>query len=140
DADELLRIGTADETIIRFDNTGHTPKITVDLQTGRSYDAQRRPYLEFEHQVIGPIDVPMPIQRRIRFENLPTLRRFQENPLEIPELQDLMHGMRRVLKEFFLVELFKDDLLPQRGGDGRIELTGRGVTIRLDVGGFRVDP
>lgn len=132
---ELVRIGTADETIIWFDNTKPTPEITLELQVGRSYDAQRRQYLEFESQRIGPIGFPMAIKRKIQFENLTTLLKFQQNPMLIPEIDDRMHEMRRYLKTYFLVEVFKDHLLKSRGGSGQITLKDENAEITLSAGG-----
>ncbi|MCB9853633.1 MAG: LptF/LptG family permease [Phycisphaerales bacterium] len=140
-ANELVRIGTADETIIKFDNTSSTPEITLELQFGRSYDAQRRQYLEFDYQLIGPISFPLAIQRKIQFENLWTLLDYQAHPIKIPEIDDLMHGMRRNLKTYFLVEVFKDHLLKSRGGNGRITLKDDNADITLEAsGGFQNDP
>jgi lipopolysaccharide export LptBFGC system permease protein LptF len=99
---EVMRFGTADETIIDFDNTGITPRVTVDMQGGRSFDAARRQYFEFNHQILGPIDIPLPIKRKIKFETLGTLLKFKDDPMLIPEIQDLLHGMRRAMSAFFL--------------------------------------
>lgn len=139
-SNDLVRIGTADETLIMFDSTLGSPEITLKLQKGRSYDAQRRQYLEFDSQIIGPISIPMAIKRKIQFENLTTLLEFQANPILIPEIDDLMHQMRRYMKSYFLVEIFKDEIVLDRGGDARITLKDQNSEISLYVGGFRNDP
>lgn len=139
-ANELVRIGTADETIIQFDNTKTTPEILLVLRMGRSYDAQRRQYLEFKEQTIGPIGIPMAIKRKIQFENLTTLLKFQANPILIPEIEDRMHSMRRFMKGYFLDQIMLDEIVPSRGGDGRITLKDKNAEISLYVGGIRVDP
>ncbi len=139
-SNDLVRIGTADETLIKFDSTSGSPEITLELQKGRSYDAQRRQYLEFDYQMIGPIGIPMAIKRKIQFENLTTLLEFQANPVLIPEIDDLMHQMRRYMKSYFLVEVFKDEIVLDRGGDARITLKDQNSEISLYVGGFRNDP
>ncbi|MCA9254633.1 MAG: LptF/LptG family permease [Phycisphaerales bacterium] len=137
---ELVRIGTADETIIKFDNTTSTPEITLELQHGRSYDAQRRQYIEFDYQLIGPIRFPMAIRRKIQFEKLPTLIDFQAHPIKVPEIDDLMHGMRKCMKKYFLAEVFRDHITKARGGDGRITLKDSNAEITLEASeGFRTD-
>lgn len=137
---DLVRLGTADETIIRFDNTKGTPEIMLELQFGRSYDAQRRQYLEFDYQSIGPIGIPMAIKRKIQFENLTKLMEFQNNPILIPEIDDRMHEMRRYMKAFILTDTFKNQIDPSRGGDGRITIADQNSEISLYVGGIRSDP
>ncbi len=115
DAQELARLGTAAETIIDFDISRATPRVTVELRQVRTYDASRHQYLESADQTLGPIDVPMPIRRKIKFETLARLREFSDDPGAIPEIQDLMHGMRREMMSFFLNESLREAMDPATG-------------------------
>jgi len=54
-------------------------------------------------------------------------------------MQDLQHGMRRALKDFFLSEVFRDHMQADRGGDGNIRLVGANATITLSADQFRID-
>jgi len=145
---EVMRFGTADETIIDFDNTGSTPRVTVDMQGGRSFDAARRQYFEFDHQILGPIDIPLPIKRKIKFETLGTLLKFEDDPMLIPEIQDLLHGMRRAMKAYFLSDQIARSMETSPtftlfGKDFQMEITAERYLIdesesRTKLGGVRV--
>lgn len=132
---EVMRFGTADETIIDFDNTGTTPRITVDMQGGRSFDAARRQYYEFHHQVLGPIDIPLPIKRKIKFETLGTLLKFKDDPMLIPEIQDLLHGMRRAMKAFFL----SDQIAKSMETSSTFSLVGEDFQMDISAERYLVD-
>lgn len=142
---ELLRLGTADVTSIEFDYSGTTPLVKADLRNVRSFDAVHRQYYEFKHQLIGPVEFPLPIRRKIKFENLDTLLEFKNNPMAIPEMQDLMHGMRREVM-VFLLNRHIDEYLSQgrtyvlngrdRKSDFRIEISTE--TYRVDENDCRL--
>lgn len=136
---EPARFGTADETIIDFDNSGTTPRVTVDLQGGRSFDAIRRQYYEFEHQVLGPIEIPLPIKRKIKFETLDRLREFRADPRKIPEVQDLLHGMRRAMKAFFLCQDVEDHMDSGLGGSGVYRLKGDSFELEISGDQYLID-
>lgn len=102
---EVMRYGTADDTIIDFDpgtEESPSPKITVDLQGVRTFDATRRQYYELRHQILGPIEIALPIKRKTKFEDLLTLMKFVENPAVIPEVQDRLWGLAREMMMLFL--------------------------------------
>ena len=133
--ERLVRVGTANRTIIQFDNSQRTPQIKVKLQDGRSFDADRNQYFEFEEQVLGPIEIPIPIKRKIRFEKLFKLLEFNQDPLKIPEVQDLMHGMRKELKVYFLARKTNDIILPT----GKIEYVDQENQTRIKIEAEAVD-
>ncbi|MCG8408754.1 MAG: LptF/LptG family permease [Phycisphaerales bacterium] len=111
---ELVRFGTADHTLIEFNHSGSTPRVKTDLQRVRSFDAVHRQYYEFEHQILGPWEIPLPIRRKIKFENLDMLLEFKHNPMAIPEMEDLMHGMRREIMVFFLNQHIEEQMAKGR--------------------------
>lgn len=137
DDQELMRYGTADKTVIDFDQTGRIPRITVDMQGVRSFDAQRRQYHKFKHQVLGPIEIPLPIKRKTKFETLGRLLGFLDAPETIPEIRDLLHGMRREMKAFFLNQYVEDRMRKQ---PPVFTLASKKHTIEVSAGGFVTDP
>ena len=132
---EVVRFGTAHESIIDFDNTGITPRVTVDMQDGRNFDSARRQYLEFKHWLLGPFDIPLPIKRKIKFETLTTLIRFKHHPMIIPEIQDLLHGMRRAMKSYFLSEDIADHMENAR----TYRLNGKNLQMQITAQKYLVD-
>ncbi len=138
DEQEVERFGTAEQTVIKFDNTGSTPRVTVDMQGVRNFDATRRQYYELKHQILGPIDIPLPLKRKIKFENLDTLREFSKQPEIIPEIQDRLHGMRREMMVFFLNKTIETHMYPKLGGDGSFTFHDLKFDIELHAGEFNV--
>jgi len=138
----LVRMGTADETIIQFDNSKSLPEIKVKMQSGRSFDAERNQYFEFEEQVLGPIEIPLKIRRKIRFENLWTLFEFRNDAQKIPEIEDLMNGMRKELKIYFLARKTDEIVKANQGdiefydkaNDRRVKLSAYGIFVNEDDG------
>ena len=128
DNQELIRYGTAEKTIIDFDNTGTTPRVTVDMQGVRSFDAKHRQYHELDHQILGPIEIPLPIKRKIKFEPLGRLLQFRDDPMAIPVIQDYMHGMRREMRVFFLNQDIEEHL---NGPDRTCRLKGDGFDFEI---------
>ncbi len=108
--DEPIRYGTADETIIDFDNSESTPRVTVDLQSVRSFDSLRWQEYELKHQVLGPFSIPMPVRYRTKFENLERLRYYTRNPEAIPEVEDRLFGLKRDMLLHFLANDIKGTL------------------------------
>jgi len=101
---EPIRWGTADRTLIEFDNSDSHPKVTVDLQDIRSFDASRRQYYELRHQILGPFEIPHGMRYRTKFENLWTLLEFRRRPELIPEIDDRLHNMKREMMGLFLAD------------------------------------
>lgn len=139
DSQELTRLGTAAETIIDFDTTRSTPRVTVELRKVRSYDASRHQYLESADQTLGPIDIPLPIRRKIKFETLPRLDAFRDDPMQIPEIQDLMHGMMREMMSYFLNESIRE-AMDRKTGTGEYRFVSPGHEIKVVALGFITDP
>lgn len=135
---EVERFGTAEETIIDFDNTDSTPRVTVDMQGVRNFDATRRQYYELQHQILGPIDIPLPLKRKIKFENLDTLKEFRLAPEIIPEIQDRLHGMRREMMVYFLNKTLEAHMNPELGGDGSFTFHDPIFDIELHANQFAV--
>lgn len=129
DDQELMEVGTADATVIMFDHSKGTPQVKVDMQEVRSFDASHYTYHQLEHQLMGPFEIPLPLSRKIKFENLDTLLAFKEEPRKIPEIIDMLHGMRREMKTFFLNQDLEQKMQQQdpvyrlKGTDFDLEIT-----------------
>jgi len=136
DDEEIARFGTADATVIEFDRSQAVTRVTVDLQNVRLFDAARKQFLELEHQPIGPREIPQPIRRRIKFENLPTLLEFRRNAALIPEVQARLHGLRHELKKLFVY----DDIVAGLENGGRFTLASDNVDYTIAAEQFAVDP
>lgn len=134
--EEYLRYGTADATIIDFDGSGDTPRVTVDLQGVRTFDASRRQYYDLAHQVLGPFDVPMPMRRKTKFENLARLVHYQRHPAESPEIEDRLFGIRRELMSFYV----QQEAIDRLAKDGVIKWMGPGVQYEISARQYAVDP
>jgi lipopolysaccharide export LptBFGC system permease protein LptF len=132
---EPVRYGSADETIIAFDNSTNIPRITVDLQGVRSFDASRRQYYELKHQILGPFDIPIPIRHKTKFENLERLLHYTKHPEDIPEIQDRLFGLKRELMTCFLAQDLEDHLT----GGQEYELQGPQVSYRISALQYRTD-
>ncbi len=137
---EAVRFGTAELAIIQFDNSGPNPRAKVGLEDVRTFDAQRRQYYQLKNQTIGPIEIPFPINRRTKFENLNRLIEFTRDPMLIPEIEDRMHGLKRQALIHLLKEDIQAHLDTSRGGPGVYLLAGDGVQYEITVGGGNSDP
>ncbi len=137
---DAVRFGTADLTIIDFDRTENIPKVTVDLQGVRSFDALRRQYYELEHQVLGPFQIPLPMRRKIKFETLGTLLDYRRAPALDPEVSDLLNGLRREMMCHFLYQDVVRNLDPDLGGNGTYHLNAEGAKYVISAEQFAVDP
>ncbi|MBN2560609.1 MAG: LptF/LptG family permease [Phycisphaerae bacterium] len=137
---EPTRYGTADKTIIDFDHAEGTPRVTVDLQGVHSFDASRRQYYQFKHQVLGPFEIPTPVKRKIKFENLATLRDYLDHPEHIPAVADRLIGLRREMMSHFMYLDVLASLDPDKGGDGKFLLKGDGFRFDISAGRFAEDP
>jgi lipopolysaccharide export LptBFGC system permease protein LptF len=137
---DAIRFGTSELAIIQFDNSGPNPRAKVGLEDVRTFDAQRRQYYQLRNQTIGPIDIPFPINRRTKFENLNRLIEFTHDPMLIPEVMDRMHGLRRQAMIHLLKEDIQAHLDTSRGGTGVYLLAGDKVRYEIKVGGGNSDP
>lgn len=137
---DAVRFGTAEMAIIQFDHSGANPRAKVGLEEVRTFDAQRRQYYQLKNQTIGPIEIPFPINRRTKFENLNRLIEFTHNPLLIPEVEDLMHGLKRQTLIYLLKNDIQAHLDTSHGGPGVYLLAGKNVQYEITVGGGSSDP
>ncbi|MFH1419324.1 MAG: LptF/LptG family permease [Planctomycetota bacterium] len=137
---DVIRFGTADTTIIDFDRTVSVPRVTVDLQGVRNFDVSRRQYYEMEHQVLGPFEIPMPIRRKTKFENLNTLLEYARKPETIPDIEGRLHGLEREMMTFFAQTDAQESFDPDLGGDGTYRLVDKDVKYDISAEGFNVDP
>jgi len=134
--EEYLRYGTSNATIIDFDCSGDSPRVTVDLQGVRTFDASRRQYYDLAHQILGPFDVPMPMRRKTKFENLERLVHFARHPEESPEIQDRLFAIRRELMSYYL----QQEAIDRLAKDGVLKLAGNGVRYQISARQYAVDP
>lgn len=137
---DAVRFGTADVTIVDFDRTETIPRVTVDLQGVRSFDAQRRQYYELEHQLLGPFQIPLPMRRKIKFETLGKLLEYRRDPRLDPEIGDLFNGLRKEMMSHFLYQEVVRNLDPDLGGGGTYRLSAEGVQYDISAEQFAVDP
>jgi lipopolysaccharide export LptBFGC system permease protein LptF len=138
--EDAVRFGTADITIIDFDRTETIPRVTVDLQGVRSFDAGRKQYYELAHQVLGPFQIPLPMRRKIKFETLGTLMAYRQKPELDPEVSDLLNGVKREIMTHFLYLDVVRQLDPDQGGNGTYRLAGGGREYEVSAEQFAVDP
>lgn len=134
--EEYVRYGTSDTTIIDFDRSGDSPRVTVDLQGVRTFDASRRQYYDLAHQVLGPFDVPMAMRRKTKFENLARLVHFQRHPEDSPEIEDRLFGIRRELMSYYL----QQEAIDRLSKDGVFKLKGKGIHYDISARQYAVDP
>jgi hypothetical protein len=112
------RCGTTETAVIEFDRGGRVPQLRVDLQRVRSYDIARGQYLELDRQIIGPYSIPMPMSRKLRFRDLPTLTEYARNPDQVPEMVDAIANFRMRLRHVFTYHAIQKSLDPDLGGTG----------------------
>jgi len=132
---EPARYGTARETIIDFDTSESIPRVTVDLQGVRSFDASRRQYYELTHQILGPFHIPIPIKQKTKFENLGKLAHYTEHPEAIPEVEDRLFGLKRAAMTYFLAMDLENHLKEGR----TYELQGPQVHYEISASQYRTD-
>lgn len=136
---ELQRYGTADDTIIDFDPgspDSPAPKIVFGLQGVRTFDATRRQYYELAHQKLGPIPIPMAIRRKIKFENLQTLRRLLNDPTAIPEVDEQLSYLKRDILTYYLAQSVDNALSSHKP----IIFKGRNLTYEMTAQSWTIDP
>jgi lipopolysaccharide export LptBFGC system permease protein LptF len=140
DAENAVRFGTADITIIDFDRSEAIPKVTVDLQGVRSFDSQRKQYYELAHQVLGPFQIPLSPRRRMKFETVGTLLGYRGKPELIPDVADKLNGVKREMMAHCLYQDVVRQLDPGQGGTGTYRLAGGGMEYEITAEQFAVDP
>jgi len=111
----LQRAGTAASMILAVSDTETSPQVSVLLRNGRSYDAQRMQFLEFDRQRMGPIDVPMPIVRSLRFKSLPALLSYRRDIALIPEIKPLVQKLKENLRSHYFIEHVESELNKSKG-------------------------
>lgn len=139
DDQEVARFGTADATILDFDRTAALPRIRADLQGVRAFDAARNQQYELKHQILGPFDVPLPLRRKIKFQNLTTLAEYRENPQNIPDVADRVSELRRTLMSYLLWQHILEHVDPSRGGKGSFTLVDGPRDYEITAGKFKVN-
>lgn len=121
--EQLARYGTADTTVIDFDRTTPTPEVTVILQGVRTFDVARGHAYEMQQQQLGPNEIPMPLKRKIKFQDLRTLSAYLDDPTQIPEMSDRLFRIKRGLMEQYLFEEIHEVFGERRPG-AAYHLTG----------------
>lgn len=134
--DEIMRYGTADATIIDFHRTEGSPRVSVDLQGVHVYDAARGQYYDMAHQSLPPIEIPLPLRRKTKFEDLSNLMAYYRNPELGPEVMDRMHGIKREMLTWELYQFVVDSLRT----DGFVRLLGPGIEYEVHSGEGSQDP
>ncbi|MCK6456668.1 MAG: LptF/LptG family permease [Phycisphaerae bacterium] len=126
-----IRCGTTERAVVELDLSGRTPETRIDLQAVHSYDIARGQYLELTHQLMGPFTIPLPLDKKLRFETLPVLQRYAEAPEEIPEMNDRIHGIRARLMQVFTYQEAIKAFDPEQGGRGVLTLVSADGTIEI---------
>jgi lipopolysaccharide export LptBFGC system permease protein LptF len=129
------RYGSADETIICFDRSAKSPRITADLQGVRSFDTSRRQYYELKHQILGPFEFPMGVRQRPKFETLSGLLHYRRRPQDIPEVDARLLALRPEMMACFLAADVEEQLTNGRS----YALQGPNVQYELQCDSFLVD-
>lgn len=125
------RCGTTETAVIEIDTSRNMPELRIDLQGVRTYDIGRGQYLELTHQLMGPYTIPVPLGRKLRFEDLTTLRHFAAAPDRIPELNDRTWAVRARLMRVFTYQAALAALDPDLGGRGAWTIEGPDVSYDI---------
>ncbi|MBX3396799.1 MAG: LptF/LptG family permease [Phycisphaerae bacterium] len=129
------RFGTADEAIIDFDATNRSPQVTILMEGVRVFDTTRTQSYTLKSQRIGPMEIPLAMGRKIKFENLATLKSWLADPGEIPEIKDLTHGLRREMMVYFLNQVAEESI----GKEGSVRFLDRKFSIDLSAERYSTD-
>ena len=111
----LQRAGTAESMILAVSNTETSPQVSVLLRNGRSYDANRMQFLEFDRQRIDPMNVPMPIVRSLRFKSLPALLSYHRDIALIPEIKPLVAELKENLRAHYFIAFVEPEMQKSKG-------------------------
>lgn len=140
DEQEVVRFGTADATTMDFDKESLTPKVRANLEGVRAYDSARKQYYEIKHQTLGPYPIPVPVRRKIKFENLPALLTYQKHPEKIPDVESRMGNMRRLVMAFVMYDDIAAQLDPERHGAGKYVIQSDTMRYEIAADAFKLDP
>lgn len=131
-----VRCGTTEHALIEFDMSGVSPRVRISLTGVHTFDTVRRQYMELDQQYMGPYDIPIPLARKTRFADLPTLQRYATEPHSIPELDDRAWGVRVRLQRIYTYLDALRHFDPEQGGDGRWTLRGPHIELEVRAGRF----
>jgi len=136
--DQIARYGTSDRTYVIFDQSPALPSPTVEVRlTGVRAVDRSRPVtqaIDMQRQIIGPIEIPLPLRRKMKFQDLPTLRGYLTRTEDIPEVSDLLFRFKRSMMEQFLYQ----DVVA--GVSTGYVLRGPDATYRIKAERFRQSP
>lgn len=136
--EQIARYGTADRTYVIFDQNPEmaSPTVEVRLAGVRAVDRSRpvTQAIDMQSQIIGPIDIPLPLRRKMKFQNLPALKSYLDHAEEIPEVSDLLFRYKRSMMEQYLYE----DVI--NGVGAGYVLTGPDAAYRITAAMSRKNP
>jgi lipopolysaccharide export LptBFGC system permease protein LptF len=140
-----VRCGTTATTVIEFDLAPPTsipggnpvPTVAVELDDVRVFDVSRNQYSEFIHQSVAPREIPLPMTRKTRFEDLPTLRRFAAEPETAPDVLDQLSAFRRRLARLITNQWILRQFQPPPDGAGECRLAGPGLSYLVRPEAFK---
>ncbi len=136
--DQPARCGTTEQALIEFDLSSRPPQVRIDLRGVRSFDVTRGQYMELAGQILGPYAVPLPMDRKLRFENLPTLRAYAAAPHTAPEIAGRLHALRGRLLKVFLHDEVVTGIDASRGGAGVWTIAGSDLRYELRAREFAI--
>jgi len=106
--EQITRFGTSNRTYVIFNQSPDlpSPTVTVELQGVRAVDRSRpvTQSVDLQRQVLGPIEIPLPLRSKMKFQDLPTLRSYIAKPDEIPEVSDMLFTFKRGMMEQFVFQ------------------------------------
>ena len=140
DGQEVVRFGTAETTVLDFDRHDRAPKIKADLQHLVSFDAARGQSYQLDNQLIGPFEIPIPVKRKIKFENLPALLDYRRHPDTIPDIKDRIAGIKRMVATVILDRDIAERFDPERNAEHKYILESPTVRYEIMADRFKVDP
>ena len=125
--EEIMRFGTAEETVIEFDTSNNSPRVSVNLEGVRLFDAGRRQYYDLASQSLPPFDIPLSMRRKTKFETLGNLLEYQTKPQLSPEVEDRLYGLTREMMTYYMYQYVVDQLREH----GSFRLVG--PTVQYDI-------
>lgn len=125
--EEIMRYGTADATVIDFHRSEGLPRVSADLQGVHVYDAARGQYYDLAHQSLPPIEIPLPMKRKTKFEDLGSLLTYLQHPEESPEVVGWLYGIKKEMMTLYLYQYVIEGLQ----SDGYFRLSGPGVSYEI---------
>ncbi|MFQ5424821.1 MAG: LptF/LptG family permease [Phycisphaerae bacterium] len=136
--DQPVQYGTADRTIIDFDRSLLNPRVTIVLRQVRTFDVGRGHDYKLQQLSFGPYSVPLPLKRKMKFQDLPTLRWFLADPKLIPEMSDRLFRVKRGMMEQYLFDDIARNIDKDLGGSGEYRLyVPDGTTYDISAAGYK---